>query len=246
LLRFPPSGKAGRPEKVYYIKKAALKRLLPWLEIEHCWEGYTLSAAPSGTFIHHHLETNDFLLKWKVATEAGGFLWDFMAEYHMVRGFGQKTPQKCTKVKCRHPHNPEKDHSIVPDWANTLENPRTGECALFLGELDRGTEPKRSRKSVEHRTDVRSKLLAYLELLDTGGYGVFARRFNREFSGFRLLVVSCRAGAVSETCRELNAGDAVWVASRDEITPENILFEPIWTVPGIGETRPLLERKKRQ
>jgi len=241
----PPSGKAGRPEKVYYIKKAALKRLLPWLGIEHCWEGYTLSAAPSGTFIHHHLEINDFLLKWKVATEVRRLSWDFIAEYHMVREVGEKTPQKCTKVECRHPHNPVKDLTIVPDWANTLENPKTCECALFLGELDRGTEPKRSRKAVEHRTDVRSKLLAYLELLDADGLDLFARRFGHEFNGFRVLVVSSRPEAINEVCREINTADTVWVAHRDEITPENI-FGPIWTVPGIDETRPLLERRKHK
>ena len=153
----PPSGERGRPEKVYHVQKRIWKDLLPVVDLGG-WE-FSSSVPRSPMFVRHHLAINDFLLKWSAACSEKKLTSDFRAEFHMVKR--DKRPENHITLNCRHPYNSGKRLKVTPDWVNTLENPRTGQAALFLGELDLDNEPLESSRRAESRTDVKTKLDAY-------------------------------------------------------------------------------------
>ena len=238
----PPTGKRGRPEKVYHVQKRAWKGLLPILGLAD-WE-FTSSVPRSSMFVRHHLAINDFLLKWSTACSEQNLTSGFLAEFHMVKR--DKRPENYITINCRHPYNPGKRLRVTPDWVNTLENPRTGQAALFLGELDLGNEPLESSRRTESRTDIKTKLDAFREFLDEGAFGRFSGEFGHTFKGFRVLFVTTRPESILRQCDKQNTGSLVWVADKDEVTAETVLG-PIWTVPGMKGRQAILKgRRKRK
>ncbi len=238
----PGSGKQGRPEKVYHIQKRAWKDLLPILGLDD-WN-FTSSVPRSSMFVRHHLAINDFLLKWSAARSEKSLASDFLAEFHMVKP--GKRPENYITLDCRHPYNPGKRLKVTPDWVNTLENPRTGQVALFLGELDLDNEPLESSRRAESRTDVKTKLDAFREFLDEGAFGRFSDDFGHTFKGFRVLFVTSRPESVLRQCEKQNTGGLVWIADKDKVTAENVLGRPIWVVPGLKSRQAILAGRRRR
>ncbi len=237
----PASGKRGRPEKVYHIQKRAWKDLLAILDLND-WE-FTSSVPRSSMFVRHHLAINDFLLKWSAACGKKKLASDFLAEFHMVKR--DKRPENYITISCRHPYNPGKRLKVTPDWVSTLKNPRTGQAALFLGELDLGNEPLESSRRTESRTDIKTKLDAFREFLDEGAFGRFSDDFVHEFTkGFRVLFATTRLESIVRQCDKQNTGGLVWVADKDEVTAENVLG-PIWTVPGMKGRQAILKGRRK-
>lgn len=236
----PASGKRGRPEKVYHIQKRAWKDLLPILGLND-WE-FTFSVPRSSMFVRHHLLINSFLLAFSAACTEQNLASNFLAEFHMVkRG---KRPENYITINCRHPNNPSKRLRVTPDWVSTLENPRTRQAALFLGELDLGNEPLESSRRAESRTDIKTKLDAFREFLDEGAFGRFSDEFGHTFKGFRVLFVTTRPESILRQCEKQNTGGLIWVADKDEVTAENVLG-PIWNVPGMKGRQAILKGRRK-
>lgn len=230
----PPSGRNGRPEKIYFIPARIWIPILNVLGIQD-WEGYSFSIPKSSMFVSHHLGISDFILKWYMAALAKGLKSDFLAEFYMVRK--SKAPEKYITIECQHPFNPKKVLRLVPDCVCTLE--KHGKASLFFVEIDRGTEPMESTKY--SRMDIRTKLLGYLKFLENRGFARFSHLFGYDFKGFRVLFVTNRVLSIAGLCRRSETENIVWVADIDNITKENI-FDPIWVVPSEPARLPILKK----
>jgi hypothetical protein len=236
----PAGGDVGRPEKLYYISKMSYDDIVPLVGLEN-WQGNKFTAPRSTIFVKHHMDINDFLLKWHLACSATMLQFQFIPEFYFVKN--KNKIEKHITITCRHPYNTERRIKITPDWVNTLENPGTGVKTLFIGELDRGSESLGLAGTVKTRTEIQMKIHAYRGFLEEGGFKRFSGEFGYEFKGFRVLFVTSRPDSIHEMCKEIGTGDMVWVTDKNKITAENI-FSPIWSVAGYVEKRPIFERSR--
>ena len=151
-------------------------------------------------FLSHHAEVLEFRL-WLREACVDGFSCQFVPEFEEAGGR--------RRVAWESP-----DGVLVPDGAFVLE--RNSRPALFLLEVDRGTEPFTGG----HRSSIARKLLRYRSLFDSRGYSVFEELFERSFTGFRVLCVVPDVARQSGFLRLAEREDLVplvWVAVGEEL-----------------------------
>jgi len=113
--------------------------------------------------------------------------------------------------------------SVIPDGYFRLETPRgVTHCVL---ELDNATETL---------SRYQQKLLAYQHYYDSGGY---ERRFGTR--SLRVLTVTTgrkvRCRNLCATAESIGGRLLYWFTTFDQITPDTILYTPIWQVPSGDE-----------
>ena len=169
----------------------------------------------SGMFLEHTLAMNDFRINVTEACERLGWrvqLWrtenEIKADYDRVL---VRTASRVDKVP------------VVPDSYFIIEVPGRGVSHFFL-ELDRGKmDLKRFR----------TKVLGYVQYYKTGGY---QQRFGAK--GFRVLTVvdtltQARADHLAKDAERVSGvGRRFWYAHLPALTPDGVLTQPVWQVPG--------------
>lgn len=99
-------------------------------------------------------------------------------------------------------HPPTPDHKIVPDAGFVLEHIETGNRALFLIELDRGTERLTTTRPEAAKQTFMHKIRQYDRYLESGNV---AARYEHlgDFKTFRLLVITESADRIENMRQSL-------------------------------------------
>lgn len=122
--------------------------------------------------------------------------------------------------------------SVIPDSHFVIDTPRQAAKtrAYFFVELDRGTETLQR---------IQTKVRAYNAYVDEGGY---EKRYG--VKGLRVLFVALsrkRMMNMKKAAEAVGGRNRFWFASLDELTPENVLSQPIWLSAGKDEPLQLIE-----
>ena len=104
---------------------------------------------------------------------------------------------------------------LVPDGVFTLER-EDDRWALFLLEVDRGTEPLTGR----HRSSIEGKFTMYRDGFDARGEERYAALFDAELRGFRILCVvpdEKRRDGFLRLAARMDLEPLVWVSTSSVI-----------------------------
>src|SRR5262249_46157419 len=181
----------------------------------------------SGGFLAHHERVVDFRIWLAEACAAGGFSCEFLPS-----------------------RDPRADRSLaialnttgrvlIPDGALTLTSPQ-GRRALFLLEVDRGTEPLRG----PHESAIARKFAAYASAYDAGAEEQYREHFGEGWSGFRILCLVpslARREAFLRLASEHDLAPLVWVALLELTSAPGDLFARSWALRLAGPLHALGE-----
>ena len=178
--------------------------------------------SPRGSdYLAHHRELTDFRI-WLhegCRDSAGAFAVDFIPAYEEHRIDGRRHRRVGLEI-------PSVDRAIIPDAVFCLHR-RDGRAALFMLEIDRGTEPL----SGGHPNAISRKLDRYRRAFEAGAEASVATVFGHEFKGFRILFVvpdGHRANAVLRLAERAELDPLVWVTTHDAVAISGDLGAPIW------------------
>lgn len=167
-------------------------------------------------FLRHALEVNDVRIAVEQACQQQGIeLLKWVSEYDLKSDYDRVTTAD------------EVSRAVIPDGYCALKT-KQGITHLFW-EVDRGTE----RSEIFKR-----KILAYLAYAKSD---LALKRFGTQ--QFRVLTVTKtpqRAENLRIATEKVQGKSRFWFATRSDITPEEVLNEPIWQVAGRGERTALL------
>lgn len=124
---------------------------------------------------------------------------------------------------------------FMPDGVCCIKDDKRRKALLFFLEVDMGSEAIASRSRPE--SSVRHKITTYQAYFHNGGYKRFGQRWECEFNGFRLLVVTASARRLDALCRltrETPPADFVWLTDQDRLIGEG-LSHRIWARGGRQE-----------
>lgn len=192
--------------------------------------GRTPTAVP---YLAHHEVLTDFRiwLREGTARSGGTFGCRFVPAYEEVRDDGRRRRRVALRTG-------RSVGDYVPDGVFSLDR-RDGRAALFVLEVDRGTEPLRR----ERGTSVSAKLVSFGAAYDEG-LRAWAALFERSYQGGRLLWVVPDLGrmeAVLHLAEDFDLPGVVWATVTDNLASPGDLRSPIWTVAGRGERHALSE-----
>lgn len=120
-----------------------------------------------------------------------------------------------------------KNKPLFPDGFMILETPH-GKASFFV-ETDRGTEPL---------SQVKSQIEIYQEYMLSGRY---QERFQSR--AVRVLYITNsqnRAKNIKKVINQCGGGNRYWLTTLSQISPETVLFNPIWQVVGKDELQPII------
>ncbi len=180
----------------------------------------------SNQFLDHHREVNDFRvwLRRAVSATEGRFRCRFVPEYSEVEDVVNPVAVRTNSGK-----------TVNPDGAFCLERV-DGRSALFLLEVDRGTEPLEGR----HPNSIIRKLGGYRSMFDEEADGHYADMFGKPFRGFRVLFVvpdSKRGEAIRKCSTRAELEPLVWTCRSELLASGAELVEPVWSVGAETEQR---------
>lgn len=179
------------------------------------------SHAPGAlAYIAHHEALTDARIWIREACVASGVSCRFVPAYEEVRGNGHPRRRAALQVGAS---------QYIPDGVFTLDNGR-GRSALFLLEIDRGTEPLRR----DTGSSVRTKLVLFREAFDEGLAG-YTTLFEYQFTGARLLWVvpdDRRQQAVLDLAAEEDLSPLVWATVCRRMKEPGSLTAAVWSVAG--------------
>jgi len=184
--------------------------------------------------LEHHRELTDFRIWLREGCEAsnGSFGYKFIPGYEEIRGFGSRMRRIALVL-------PEYRTSLIPDGAFTLDT-RDGRSALFLLEIDRGTEPLTGR----HPSSIEKKFILYNRAFDGFAERRYERLFETEFHGFRVLCLvpdeKRRAGFL-RLARMTDIKPLVWVGLTEVVETPGDLSTPWWMFSENEKPRALTE-----
>ncbi len=184
-------------------------------------------------FLAHHARVTDFRiwLREACANGDGAFQCQFIPSYEEVREGGRR--QRRIAIPFDH-------RSLIPDGVFTVRR-FDGREALFLLEIDRGTEPLTGR----HPSAVERKLRYYCDAYDTqAAMAQYGRQFDAKFSGFRVLFtvpsVTRLRGLVNLALR-VDLTPLVWVTRDTVLDQAGDLSAACWATTPEGPLRRLTE-----
>ncbi len=184
--------------------------------------------------LDHHRDLTDFriwLREGCVASD-GRFGYKFIPGYEEIRGGGARRRRIALNL-------PEIRTSLIPDGAFTLDS-EDGRSALFLLEIDRGTEPLTGR----HPSSIEKKFFSYNQAFDGFAERLYERLFESEFRGFRILCLvpdeKRRAGFL-RLAEMTDVKPLVWVGLSPLVESPGDLEAPLWLFSADEEPRALTE-----
>lgn len=167
-------------------------------------------------FLTHHALVTDFRL-WlhEAATSAPEFSTHFLSSAP-PRGEGRRAALPLPSGR-----------AVLPDGAFVLT--RGDRHALFLLEVDRGTEPLTGR----HPSSLARKLAAYRDAYDAQAEAHLAALFQVSVRGFRILCVvpeEKRQRRLVELAAQLDLAPLVWVTTHAVLAERGRLERACWAV----------------
>ena len=183
-------------------------------------------------FLAHHGLVTDFRLWLREGCEAAEFGYEFVPAYEEVRREGRRGRRIALAV-------PGHTRLAVPDGAFAVRKGHAS--ALFLLEVDRGTEPLTGR----HASAIEHKFTRYRDAFDSGAAEAqFGGLFGAAFNGFRVLCVvpsGSRAEGFLRVAETTDLVPLVWVATHDVLASQGDLAEMCWATEPDGPLRRLTE-----
>ena len=177
-------------------------------------------------FLDHHRSVTDFRiwLREACAASAGEFGYRYVPSYEEVRRQGGRARRIAFPVR-------RANRLLIPDGVFTLDR-NDGRSALFLLEVDRGTEPLTGR----HSNSIERKLLLYRDAYDERGEVWYGKLFGTAFQGFRMLWLvpdENRRLRLLEQAVRLDLTPLVWAGLQEVTSAAGDLRERAWmTEPG--------------
>ena len=177
-----------------------------------------------GHLAHHSLLTDVRLwLREGCQASGGEFGYEFIPSYEEVRVKGRRQRRVAIVLNGA--------QTVVPDGALLLTR-RSGKSALFLLEVDRGTEPLTGR----HKATIEKKLGAYASAFDAYAEEHYRDVFQHDFSGFRVLFTlpdGRRLDKVLGLAHRLDFAPLVWATTNQRFQERGDLDSACWAVvPG--------------
>lgn len=187
-----------------------------------------------GYLAHHRLLTDFRIwLREGCAGTAGGFGYQFVPSYEEIRVSGRRQRRVSLEVAGR-------KRRLVPDGAFALVRSADAKAALFLLEIDRGTEPL----SGVHPSSIERKLGLYLDAFEQEAERAYGELLGRSFNGFRVLFLvpdRKRASGVVGVAQRMDLLPIVWVAGADMVQRSGDLTAEVWLDGPEGSLRSLVE-----
>ena len=207
---FLPVSTFGAPPTLYILDKRG-RECLQQQGIEDFKTQPKKTISPF--FIEHSRALNEFRIAISQSCESHNFkLLSWITENELKADYDRvEIPSRKEKI------------SLIPDSFFVIQVPGKKPSGFFV-ELDRGTMSSRK---------FRQKIEAYISYYKTGAY---TRRY--ALRGFRLLTVIDRAGErrlenlVQATARVNGIAKRHWFALMDQVTGNDPLTAPLWTIAG--------------
>ena len=191
---------------------------------------------PQGVgYLAHHRLLTDFRIwvREGCAGPEGEFGYQFVPSYEEVRVEGRRRRRVAIEV-------PGRKRRLVPDGAFTLVRSADGKAALFLLEIDRGTEPL----SGVHPSSIEKKLGLYRDAFDREVDCSYGKLFEHSFNGFRVLFLvpdRRRATGVIRVAKRMDLAPIVWAAEDHIVQEPGELTAEVWLDDPKGPPRSLVE-----
>jgi hypothetical protein len=183
-------------------------------------------------FLAHHTQTTDFRLWLHEACEpTSGFSYSYLPSYDETTVNGRRSRRAALPL-------PGSPGSLVPDGVFTLTH--RDRSALFLLEVDRGTEPLTGR----HPNAIERKLQAYRTAYDTHAEDHLANLFRADLTGFRILCLvpdAARQARFLELAHRLDLAPLVWVTTTSLTQERGKLDAKAWAVTSTTDLHALTE-----
>ena len=183
-------------------------------------------------FLAHHGLLSDFRiwLREGCHDSAGEFGYRFIPSYEEVRGGrGRRVALSV----------PRHRRLLIPDGVFELER-RDRRRALFLLEIDRGTEPLTGK----HRSSIVGKFGMYRDAFESRAENRYAQLFDADFSGFRVLCIvpdETRQAGFLRLAAKMDLVPIVWVTTQDVLESRGDLDLACWSTTVDGELHALTE-----
>ena len=184
-------------------------------------------------FLKHHSVFSDFRIWLREACSAsqGEFGYRFIPSYEEVRGQVKRQRRVALSV-------PGYRRLLIPDGVFSLD--KGEKHALFLLEVDRGTEPLTGK----HFSSIERKFVMYRAAFDCHAEERYARMFQTEFNGFRVLCIvpnERRLRGFLRLAEKLHLAPLVWVATTALVQARGDLNRAVWAVTSDGPLHALTE-----
>jgi len=171
-------------------------------------------------YLAHHESLTDVRIWFREACLERGFSHRFVPAYEEVRDGGRQRRRVCMQLGAA---------QYIPDGVFTIDRPG-GRSALFVLEIDRGTEPLRRATG----SSVQAKLVLFRTAFDEG-LSAYADLFGSAFRGARLLWVvpdEKRRRAILDQAATEDLSPVVWATGQEHMRSSGSLAAAIWSVCG--------------
>lgn len=220
----PPTQGMGRTPILYILDRRGAEAL----RAERGYEDirfYSSSKDVGEYFLKHTLAINDFMVALTLACRIHGFTFESWQTENEVKADYDRVSIKSETGK-------REDMPILPDAIfSFIAFNKRNRCML---ELDRGMEKTET---------FTKKVRAYTAYYDSGGYQA---RYSTN-SGRVLTIITTqfqgekRLANLKKATENAGGKRRFWFALAKNITPETLLFEPIWSMASEPELRSLVE-----
>ena len=169
-------------------------------------------------FVAHHALVTDFRVWLREGLNNSEFSAGFIPAYEEVKG--QRRPRIALEV-------PGHVRLLIPDGVFMLQR---GEMrALFMLEVDRGTEPLTGK----HKSSITRKLQRYRAAFDARKEEHFEKLFDANFNGFRILCLvpdRQRLEAFLRLAARMDLTPLVWVTTSSLVEETGDLDQRCWAI----------------
>ena len=219
-FRLPSAGPFGDQRWIYCLSRSGARHVAAaeGLATTDLLVPFHAPRAPG--YLAHHEALTDARIWIREACEARAFAYRFVPAYEEVRQGGVRHRRVALQVGAA---------QFIPDGVFAIDHPN-GFSALFVLEIDRGTEPLHRAAG----SSVKGKLVLFREAFDEG-LTAYAGLFEQAFKGARLLWVvpdEKRRDAVLDLATREDLATLVWVIVHEQMAGRGALSAPVWGVSG--------------
>ncbi len=219
-FRLQAAGPLGDQRWFYCLSRQGARRVAAAEGVQPSQLIVPIHSATAPAYLAHHEVLTDTRIWIREACDARGLACRFVPAYEELRQDGRHRRRVALQVGAG---------QFIPDGVFTIDRPN-GKSALFLLEIDQGTEPLHRAAG----SSVEGKLLLFRAAFDEG-LTAYARLFDRSFRGARLLWIvpdERRQRAILDLAVREDLSPLVWITTQEHMDRPGSLCDPAWTVCG--------------